>query len=118
MENPVTLLKNYRIYVIFKLPHLRFLDYQRITQKEREAAKAHFEDAATLAAFEEEHSGKVIPLEDDEADTDAAHSVVTGNLGIRGSRAMEEGESKEEEEDQSKTMKTIITELIAEAATP
>ncbi len=31
--------KDYRLYVIHMLPNLRTLDYNRITQKEREAAR-------------------------------------------------------------------------------
>lgn len=102
--------------MIFKLPHLRFLDYQRVTQKERAEANAHFEDSLTLVAYEEEHSGKNVAGEDEDADTDAAHSIVNSNLGIRGSSALDEGETKEE--DESKTMKTIVKELIDGALTP
>ncbi|CAF1250770.1 unnamed protein product [Adineta steineri] len=37
-RNPIAMLKDYRLYVIHLLPNLRTLDYNRITQKEREAA--------------------------------------------------------------------------------
>ena len=38
LDNIVTKLKNYRLYVIFKIPSLRILDFQRVTKKEREEA--------------------------------------------------------------------------------
>lgn len=41
-RNPITLKKHYRMYVIYKLPQLRLLDFQKIKLKEREAAKALF----------------------------------------------------------------------------
>ena len=38
VDNMVTKMKNYRLYVIYKMPTLRILDYQRITKKEKEDA--------------------------------------------------------------------------------
>ncbi|KAK3091945.1 hypothetical protein FSP39_023896 [Pinctada imbricata] len=38
LRNPVQAKKHYRLYVIHKVPQLRVLDFQRIRQKEREAA--------------------------------------------------------------------------------
>ena len=38
VDNMVTKLKNYRLYVIYKIPTLRILDFQRVTKKEREEA--------------------------------------------------------------------------------
>ncbi|CAF3554211.1 unnamed protein product [Rotaria sordida] len=38
-RNPIAMKKDYRLYVIYMLPNLRTLDYNRITQKEREAAR-------------------------------------------------------------------------------
>ncbi|UJR28604.1 hypothetical protein I4U23_009837 [Adineta vaga] len=38
-RNPISMLKDYRLYVIHMLPNLRTLDSNRITQKEREAAR-------------------------------------------------------------------------------
>ena len=42
VDNVVTKMKNYRLYVIYKIPTLRILDYQRVTKKEREEAKKKF----------------------------------------------------------------------------
>ena len=42
LDNVVTKLKNYRLYVIYKLPKLRILDFQRVTKKEREEAIKKF----------------------------------------------------------------------------
>ncbi|KAL5016245.1 hypothetical protein ScPMuIL_005834 [Solemya velum] len=42
LRNPVTTKKHYRLYIINKVPSLRVLDFQRIKQKEREAAAKLF----------------------------------------------------------------------------
>lgn len=42
MRNPVATKKNYRLYVIHKLPQVRVLDFQRIKMKERNRAKEFF----------------------------------------------------------------------------
>ena len=42
LDNVVTKLKNYRLYVIYKIPTLRILDFQRVTKKEREEAFKKF----------------------------------------------------------------------------
>merc|ERR1711936_728026 len=40
LHNPVVTKRNYREYVIHKFPSLRVLDFKKIKQKEREAAKS------------------------------------------------------------------------------
>ena len=42
LDNMVTKLKNYRAYVIYKIPTLRILDFQSVTKKEREEANKKF----------------------------------------------------------------------------
>lgn len=42
LRNPVTTKKHYRLYIVYKIPQLRVLDFQRIKQKEREAASKMF----------------------------------------------------------------------------
>lgn len=42
MRNPVNTKKHYRLYCIHKMPQLRVLDFQRIKQKDREAAAKMF----------------------------------------------------------------------------
>jgi len=42
LHNPVVTKRNYRLYVIHKLPSLRVLDFKKIRQKERDAAKSLF----------------------------------------------------------------------------
>ncbi|KDR19400.1 U2 small nuclear ribonucleoprotein A' [Zootermopsis nevadensis] len=42
LHNPVTTRQHYRLYVAFKLPHLRLLDFRKIKLKEREDAIALF----------------------------------------------------------------------------
>ena len=43
--NVVTQLPNYRLYIIFKMPSLRVLDFQKISEKERKEARRVFEGA-------------------------------------------------------------------------
>jgi len=42
LENPITLKPYYRLFVIHHLPTLRFLDFQRIRLKEKQAAAQFF----------------------------------------------------------------------------
>lgn len=42
LENPVTKRKDYRLYLIHKLPKLRVLDFKKVKQPERESAKEKF----------------------------------------------------------------------------
>eukprot|EP00088_Acartia_fossae_P000184 TRINITY_DN1005_c0_g1_i5.p1 TRINITY_DN1005_c0_g1~~TRINITY_DN1005_c0_g1_i5.p1 ORF type:complete len:250 (-),score=85.10 TRINITY_DN1005_c0_g1_i5:1-750(-) len=42
LHNPVVTKRNYRLYVIHKFPSLRVLDFKKIRQKERDAAKSLF----------------------------------------------------------------------------
>ena len=51
--NIVNQLPHYRMYVIFKMPKLRNLDFQKVTDKERAAAKKLFESATGLQLLKE-----------------------------------------------------------------
>ncbi|XP_063989133.1 probable U2 small nuclear ribonucleoprotein A' [Diachasmimorpha longicaudata] len=42
LQNPVSAKPQYRQYLIYRLPHLRLLDFRKIKQKEREAAVEYF----------------------------------------------------------------------------
>lgn len=42
LHNPITAKTHYRLYVIYKLPQLRLLDFRKIKMKERNEAKALF----------------------------------------------------------------------------
>ncbi|KMS64939.1 hypothetical protein BVRB_041080, partial [Beta vulgaris subsp. vulgaris] len=44
VKNPVTVLENYRLYVISLLPKLRHLDFQKVKTAERERARAMFKN--------------------------------------------------------------------------
>ncbi|TGZ47680.1 hypothetical protein CRM22_011031 [Opisthorchis felineus] len=47
---PVTMRANYRLFVISRLPALRFLDYRRVTQSERKLARSMFKRLPAIAA--------------------------------------------------------------------
>ncbi|OWZ14592.1 U2 small nuclear ribonucleoprotein A' [Phytophthora megakarya] len=57
--NPVTKRKYYREYVIYKLPQLRVLDFQRIRPRDREAADALFNSVVGQRAMKEAHGETV-----------------------------------------------------------
>lgn len=61
--NPVVTKPNYRLYVISKLPKLRVLDFKKVKQQEREAAKAAFSSAEAQSA----HASKTFEPADDYA---------------------------------------------------
>lgn len=42
LHNPITSKQHYRLYLIYKLPQLRLLDFRKISMKEREEAKVLF----------------------------------------------------------------------------
>ncbi|KAJ8946822.1 hypothetical protein NQ318_002101 [Aromia moschata] len=42
LHNPITAKQHYRLYVIYKLPQLKLLDFRKIKMKERDEAKALF----------------------------------------------------------------------------
>ncbi|XP_033737344.1 U2 small nuclear ribonucleoprotein A'-like [Pecten maximus] len=53
LRNPVTTKKQYRLYLVHKVPQLRVLDFQRIKQKEREAAAKMFKGKKGQALAQE-----------------------------------------------------------------
>lgn len=57
--NPVTKRKYYREYVIYKLPQLHVLDFQRIRPRDREAADAFFNSIVGQRAIQEAHGDLV-----------------------------------------------------------
>lgn len=57
LENPVSLKSNYRQYVIYKIPSVKWLDFKKVTQSEREESAKFFKSAggkAFLAAVAQE----------------------------------------------------------------
>lgn len=42
MQNPITAKQHYRLYIIFKLPQIRLLDFRKVKLKERDEARALF----------------------------------------------------------------------------
>jgi len=42
LGNPVVMRQHYRLYAIFRMPHLRVLDFRRVKLKERQSAEALF----------------------------------------------------------------------------
>lgn len=42
LHNPITAKPHYRLYLVYKLPQLKLLDFRKIRQKERDEAKSLF----------------------------------------------------------------------------
>ncbi|KAK1145975.1 U2 snRNP complex subunit [Aspergillus melleus] len=51
LENPITRKENYRYWVIWRLPSVRFLDYQKVKEAEREKAQELFGTAEEPSAL-------------------------------------------------------------------
>lgn len=49
IDNPVSLKISYRVYVIHRIPSLKFLDYRKVSRKERDEAAQWAESAAGKA---------------------------------------------------------------------
>ncbi|EDQ88574.1 uncharacterized protein MONBRDRAFT_32756 [Monosiga brevicollis MX1] len=65
LRNPVAAVSNYRLYVIYHMPQLKMLDFQKVKEKERAAAKALFESASGAELLEtvKQHVGSSAALE-------------------------------------------------------
>ncbi|CDS36648.1 u2 small nuclear ribonucleoprotein A' [Echinococcus multilocularis] len=55
---PVTMKMNYRLYVVGRMPQLRFLDFKRITQAERKQARSFVKHLSPLTTAVEANSNK------------------------------------------------------------
>ncbi|EDO06983.1 putative U2 small nuclear ribonucleoprotein A' [Babesia bovis T2Bo] len=53
LNNPVTALPNFRYYVLYRLPLLRFLNFSKVTNKEREMAASFFRTADGISMLRE-----------------------------------------------------------------
>ena len=74
--NMVANLQNYRLYTIHKIPTLKSLDYQNITQKEREAAALLFTEKAEVVAKTEEEAAEMKGIEEEVPEVKKVEPVV------------------------------------------
>ncbi|KAG2453822.1 hypothetical protein HYH02_002029 [Chlamydomonas schloesseri] len=81
--NPVMTKPNYRLYVISKLPRLKVLDFKKVKQKERDAAKALFSSEEAQTA----HASKTFEPDEDLAAAQQQAGVANGSTDAS---AMEE----------------------------
>lgn len=110
LENEVTKQPNYRLYVIFRMPGLKLLDFKKVKQKERDAAQQAFGGAgnAALAAAEKTFEpGEGLA---------AADAVPAAEQAAQTSAASENGISQKPAEP-TLAQKTAIQAAIANAAT-
>ncbi|PNW72167.1 hypothetical protein CHLRE_16g679600v5 [Chlamydomonas reinhardtii] len=83
--NPVMTKPNYRLYVISKLPRLKVLDFKKVKQKERDAAKALFSSEEAQTA----HASNTFEPDEDLAAAKQQAGVANGGAE-QGAGAMEE----------------------------
>lgn len=77
MENPVARKENYRLYVLYRCPHVRFLDFQKVKLAERQAAEKLF------GTIEEptEAASKVMGIKSRTFDTGSTAAAINGANG-------------------------------------
>ncbi|KAK9804132.1 hypothetical protein WJX73_003034 [Symbiochloris irregularis] len=104
VENEVAKQPNYRLYVVFRCPTLKVLDFRKVKQKEREAAARLFADGVPAQAnlFE---PGEGLP----EAEAIPADDTEDGQA--------ENGTAAEGDREMTLAQKTAIQAAIANAAT-
>jgi len=61
LKNPVTKVKHYRLYVIFKLPSVKVLDFQKVKAKERTEAAKLFDNETGAQLVSSISQVKIIP---------------------------------------------------------
>ncbi|KAJ5757810.1 uncharacterized protein N7511_006504 [Penicillium nucicola] len=79
MENPLTRKENYRYWVIWRVPSVRFLDYRKVKDAERTAAKelfGTFEEPSALAS-------KILGVKSRTFDVNSAAERAPTEKGIR-----------------------------------
>ena len=77
MENPVVRKENYRLYVLYRCPHVRFLDFQKVKLAERQASEKLF---GTIAEPTEAAS-KVMGIKSRTFDTGSTAAAINGANG-------------------------------------
>jgi len=63
LRNPVASLKHYRLYTIYRLPHLRILDFKKVKQTERDEAKKLYKGKKLKGAAAPEKPKTFVPGE-------------------------------------------------------
>ncbi|KAK6220356.1 U2 small nuclear ribonucleoprotein A [Colletotrichum tabaci] len=76
-ENPVTKKENYRYWVVWRCPSVRFLDYQKVKEAEREKARELFGTAQEPTA----EASKIMGIKSKQLDLGASNGVAGGGGG-------------------------------------
>ncbi|KAI8610369.1 leucine-rich repeat-domain-containing protein [Chytriomyces sp. MP71] len=79
--NPVCAKKNYRLWVIFKCPSVRVLDFRRVKDAEREAANALFSGSKQANALASETASKTSTFTPGDGIPAATKQVVKPHMG-------------------------------------
>ncbi|PYH49778.1 U2 snRNP complex subunit LEA1 [Aspergillus saccharolyticus JOP 1030-1] len=84
LENPVTRKEHYRHYLIWRIPSLRFLDYQKIKDAERAKVTELFGTAEEPSAL----ASKIMGVKSRTFDVPASHPGAAGGGAAGGDRAV------------------------------
>ncbi|KAJ3244418.1 U2 small nuclear ribonucleoprotein A' [Chytriomyces hyalinus] len=79
--NPVCAKKNYRLWVIFNCPSVRVLDFRRVKDAERKAAKELFSGSKEAKTLASETAAEVSTLTPGEGAPQAAKQIVKPHTG-------------------------------------
>ncbi|TQN71360.1 U2 small nuclear ribonucleoprotein A' [Colletotrichum shisoi] len=82
-ENPVTKKENYRYWVVWRCPSVRFLDYQKVKEAEREKARELFGTAQEPTA----EASKIMGIKSKQLDLGASNGAAGGGGGGGGGGA-------------------------------
>ncbi len=107
IDNPVTLKSNYRLYVMHKIPSLKSLDFRKIQQKEKDAAKKYFKSVLGKAMLSD------ISAESSMNSNSENHPDGRGDVAYSSSHALSEVTPLVLTEEQKK----IVREAIESATT-
>ena len=92
LDNPVTLKDKYRLYVIYRIPSLKSLDFQKISKTERAEATEYFASSAGQAMI----SAIEADAKTDNKDKPKPSLILTEDQKMQVRQAIESASTKEE----------------------
>ncbi|KAM3074592.1 U2 snRNP complex subunit [Clarireedia jacksonii] len=103
MENPVTRKEHYREWILFRCPSVRFLDYKKVKQAERERAQELFGTAAEPSAL----ASKIMGIKSKTFDTSSAANGTSANAPNKNYRVKLTDKERKKVEELIKNAKSL-----------
>ncbi|MCJ1312596.1 U2 snRNP complex subunit [Agyrium rufum] len=110
MENPVMRKENYRYWIVWRLPAVRFLDYQKVKDVEREKAKSLFgtaEEPSATAAKILNIKSRTFDVPSEISDTNGTRTASSSGGGGGGYRVKLTDKEKKHVEDMIRNAKSL-----------